>query len=199
MPSEFEKLCIERESDEYYILDLLDFTIKKELMRQLNRASLNLKIKKTRIISDAHRRLIKDFIETKKPNQRVTELFLRTENFVKEAETALVLDCVDSSEKLVAFYVLEVGEEDFITYLIGTYDRKNYVPHASDLLFFEMINIAKEKNKRYINLGLGVNEGLRRFKKKWGGKPFLKYELCGFNISSPYNKFLISYERAYSF
>ena len=25
-------------------------------------------------------------------------------------------------------------------------------------------------------MGLGVNEGISRFKKKWGGLPFLKYE-----------------------
>ena len=34
--------------------------------------------------------------------------------------------------------------------------------HASDLLFFEMVNMAKEYGKGYINLGLGVNPGIRR-------------------------------------
>jgi hypothetical protein len=38
--------------------------------------------------------------------------------------------------------------------------------------------LAGEKHKEYIHLGLGVNEGIRRFKKKWGGIPFLKYEFC---------------------
>ncbi|MFZ3090961.1 MAG: hypothetical protein WA240_10125 [Nitrospirota bacterium] len=32
-----------------------------------------------------------------------------------------------------------------------------------------MINLAKEHGKGYINLGLGVNNGIRRFKEKWGG------------------------------
>jgi len=26
-----------------------------------------------------------------------------------------------------------------------------------------------------VNLGLGINEGIRRFKEKWEGKPFLSY------------------------
>ena len=37
-------------------------------------------------------------------------------------------------------------------------------PHASDLLFLEMINLAKEHKKDYINLGLGVNEGIKGLK-----------------------------------
>lgn len=52
------------------------------------------------------------------------------------------------------------------------------VLRLSDLLFYEMINLAKEHGKGYINLGLGVNEGIRRFKEKWGGVPFLRYEFC---------------------
>jgi hypothetical protein len=39
-----------------------------------------------------------------------------------------------------------------------------------------MINLSKENSKGYIHLGLGVNEGIRRFKEKWGGVPFLKYD-----------------------
>jgi hypothetical protein len=43
-----------------------------------------------------------------------------------------------------------------------------------------MIKLSYEKEKKTINLGLGVNEGIRRFKKKWGGVPFLNYEFCEF-------------------
>jgi len=66
--------------------------------------------------------------------------------------------------------------------VIGCHSKKNYVPHASDLLFFEMLTLAKEYGKNYINLGLGVNEGIRRFKEKWGGVPFLRYEFCEYRI-----------------
>ena len=41
-----------------------------------------------------------------------------------------------------------------------------------------MIHLTREQGKSTLHLGLGVNEGIRRFKKKWGGKPFLKYEFC---------------------
>jgi hypothetical protein len=37
-------------------------------------------------------------------------------------------------------------------------------------------------NKAYIHLGLGVNEGVRRFKEKWGGKPTIPYEMAGITL-----------------
>lgn len=42
----------------------------------------------------------------------------------------------------------------------------------------ELIKIALEKGKEYINMGLGINEGVKKFKEKWGGRPFLDYEFC---------------------
>jgi hypothetical protein len=40
-----------------------------------------------------------------------------------------------------------------------------------------MIALSRESGKQYIHLGLGVNEGIRRFKKKWGGVPTRRYEM----------------------
>jgi hypothetical protein len=48
-----------------------------------------------------------------------------------------------------------------------------------------MITLAQERGKQVINLGLGVNEGISRFKKKWGGEPFLKYEFCELHYEQP--------------
>ncbi len=38
-----------------------------------------------------------------------------------------------------------------------------------------MINLAKEHKKGYINLGLGVNNGIRRFKEKWGVEGIMSF------------------------
>jgi hypothetical protein len=38
-----------------------------------------------------------------------------------------------------------------------------------------MVNLAQTEGKKAVNLGLGVNSGIRRFKEKWGGVPFLNY------------------------
>jgi hypothetical protein len=41
-----------------------------------------------------------------------------------------------------------------------------------------MIKFAREEKKEKINLGLGINQGVTFFKKKWGGKASLPYAFC---------------------
>jgi lipid II:glycine glycyltransferase (peptidoglycan interpeptide bridge formation enzyme) len=98
--------------------------------------------------------------------------------YVNLNETACILNARDARGGLSAFFVLEQAAEQFDTYLLGCHSKKNYMPHASDLLFAEMISYARERGKPAINLGLGVDEGIRRFKIKWGGLPYLNYEFC---------------------
>jgi hypothetical protein len=49
----------------------------------------------------------------------------------------------------------------------------------------ELIKISNEFGKRYIHLGLGVNDGIRRFKEKWGARPTRSYETCELIIKRP--------------
>jgi hypothetical protein len=49
---------------------------------------------------------------------------------------------------------------------------------ASDLLLSELVELSAEHGKAYIHLGLGVNRGIWRFKKKWGARPVLSYKMC---------------------
>ena len=39
-----------------------------------------------------------------------------------------------------------------------------------------MIASARERGKRFVNLGLAINKGVTFFKQKWGGVPFLNHE-----------------------
>ncbi len=66
----------------------------------------------------------------------------------------------------------------FVSYLIGAHSRTHYTAHASDLLFREMIQLAQREHKDFVHLGLGVNDGIRRFKTKWGGTPSVRYEMA---------------------
>jgi hypothetical protein len=46
------------------------------------------------------------------------------------------------------------------------------------LLLAELIKLSREYGKDCIHLGLGISNGIRRFKEKWGGKPSLSYQMC---------------------
>jgi hypothetical protein len=114
-------------------------------------------------------------------------------DYLSFSETSLLLSVRDREKRLSAYYVLELGAEKFLTYVVGCHSKTHYQPHASDFLFYEMVKAAQKNRKEYIHLGLGVNEGISRFKKKWGGVPFLKYEI---GEISPAGKGAFSWIRA---
>ena len=70
---------------------------------------------------------------------------------------------------------MDLGAADYAFYLFNFRSGKLNVPGASDLLIHEMVRLAQLKGKKAVNLGLGINSGVRRFKEKWGGTPFLEY------------------------
>ena len=78
-------------------------------------------------------------------------------------------------KKLVAFNIVDLGAAYYAFYLFNFRSSKHNVPGASDMLVHEMVNLALIEGKKAVNLGLGINPGIRRFKEKWGGTPFMKY------------------------
>lgn len=164
-----------RETDVYYRLDLRHSGTRRSLQREVEKAALVLQVEENRDWSSEHESLTREFLENENLPLRVRELYLRMPRVLAQSETSLALSARDSKGNLAAFLVIELGAERFATYVVGCYSKSHYIPHASDLLFKEMIRIARERNKEYIHLGLGVNEGIRRFKKKWGGVAGLPY------------------------
>ncbi len=184
----------ERESDQYYKLDLSSFRIRNELSRALRKVSPSLRIERTRTMSQQHTELSDEFISREKPSPRIKAFFLAMPDYVSRSPTAVVLNGWSDKGELSAFYVVELGAKAFATYVVGCHSKKHYTPHASDLLFLEMIRLSQESEKASIHLGLGVNPGIRRFKEKWGGVPFLKYEFCEQRAGHPMTSFLRSIE-----
>ena len=178
IPPSFEGSCKERQTDQYYKFDLNQTQLKPSLQRVAEKASKELIVERGHSISKEHEGLISELLKREKLPPRLRELYRAMPDYVALSSTACVLNARDMKGKLCAFFVVELGAKNFSTYVLGTHSKKHYVSHASDLLFLEMIKLTRENGKETINLGLGVNEGIRRFKEKWGGIPFLKYEFC---------------------
>jgi len=170
--------CTERQKDRYYRLDVEQTRVKNSLRRVAEKAYKELDVENANALSKEHEILISELLKREKLRPRVRELYHAMPDYVSRSSSACVLNAWSKKGRLSAFYILELGAKHFTTYLIGTHSKKNYVPHASDLLFLKMIELTREQGKNEISLGLGVNEGIRRFKEKWGGVPFLNYEEC---------------------
>lgn len=184
-PRSFANSCVERETDQYYTLDLSSLAIPSGLRRALAKAARNLLIEGGNALSDAHAELAREFVGLVNPPARVKALLFRMWDYVGATDDSLVLSAWAHDGKLAAFYVVDFSAARFSTYVIGCHSKKSYVSGASDLLASEMIRLSRDGGKQYIHLGLGVNQGIRRFKEKWGGAPSMNYVMCEFLVRRP--------------
>ncbi len=100
----------------------------------------------------------------------VKHLFVTVPSILGRRGTDLrLLNAWDSEGHLAATLLVDFAPRKFCAYILGAHSRTHYTPHAADMLFAHMISLAQAEGKEFIHLGVGVNEGIARFKRKWGG------------------------------
>jgi hypothetical protein len=124
--------------------------------------------------SKEHKKIIKVFLASHNLTPAQRHIYKHIANYLKRSTTARLIEA-RKDDVLAAFNVVDTGSEKYAFYLFNFRSGKINVPGASDLLFREMVNFAESQGKKAINLGLGIHPGIRRFKEKWGGVPFLAY------------------------
>ena len=160
-------------SDSYYRLDLPMKPIDGAVAYMLRRAQRELQVARGSFGKE-HKKIVKAFLSDHSLNRRQRHLFKHLPQYLKAVSSAVLFEARREKE-LVAFNIVDLGTADYAFYLFSFRSRKINVPGASDLLFHEMVNLAHAEGKKAVNLGLGINAGIRRFKEKWGGTPFLNY------------------------
>lgn len=161
------------EKDRYYVLSA-SAPIPARLRNPVRRAAESLAISEDSAFTAGHRRLWAEFLERNGSamNGRVAQLYAATpQALAKGGGNLRLLDARDKDDNIVASLLLDYAPENFASYILGAHSRKHYAPHAVDLLFATMLANARAAGKRFIHLGLGVNDGILRFKLKWGAVP----------------------------
>ncbi|MEW6661040.1 MAG: TraB/GumN family protein [Bacillota bacterium] len=173
-----------REQDHYYVLPA-NAPVPARLERLANRAAASLQVEEGKTFTLFHRRLWAEFVGREPLPPNVRRLYERTETVFPANSDLILLNAWTKDGQLTACLLLDLAPKDFLSYIIGAHSRIHYTPYASDLLFKEMIHIARREGKSYLHLGLGVNDGIRRFKSKWGGTPSLPYEMAAWKEEHP--------------
>lgn len=170
--------------DRYYVLSA-EASPPSRLRGPLSRAAGRLTVTEGAAFTAEHRRLWAEFLgriqrgEAAHMAPHVAALYARTPEALAKAGGSLrLLDARDEAGRLVACLLLDYAPENFVSYVLGAHSRDHAVPHATDLLFAAMLERARAAGKRFIHLGLGVNEGILRFKRKWGARPSLPYVMA---------------------
>jgi hypothetical protein len=160
-------------ADSYYRLDLPLGAVNPGVAYMVRRAEKELRTIHGRFGKE-HKKVIKDFLSEHNLSPEQRYIFKRIPRYLKCSATAQLLE-VRKEDVLAAFTIVDLGSVDFAFYLFNFRSNEVHAPGASDLLFREMVNLAQAEGKKAINLGLGIHPGIRRFKEKWGGMPFLPY------------------------
>jgi len=159
--------------DSYYRLGLSLGPIDPEVAYMVRRAGRELQVKEGRFGKE-HQRLVKDFLAGHELTREQKEIFKGIPQYLKRSVTARLLEA-RKGDHLVAFSIVDMGAANYGFYLFNFRSVEENVPGASDLLFHEMVSLAQAERKGALNLGLGIHPGVRRFKEKWGGVPFLTH------------------------
>lgn len=165
--------------DRFYVLGS-GAPLPARLRSPVKKAESLLSVTESAEFTPEHRRLWNEFLSFRgsggKMAPRVMELYLRAPEAIPLCGGSLrLLDAWDQDGNLAASLLLDYSPQYFTSYILGAHSRKHNTPHAMDLLFWKMIQNSKNAGKRYIHLGLGVNDGILRFKLKWGAKAHYPY------------------------
>jgi len=163
----------EQPTDHFYRLTLPPRATAPDVAYMVRRAEKDLVVNSGKFGRE-HKKIIKGFMAGRGLSPRHKYIFKHIHPYLKRSKTARLLEARKKG-RLAAFTIVDLGSADSAFYLFNFRSTKVDVPGASDLLFREMVNLAQTEGKNNINLGLGINNGIRRFKKKWGGVPFLPH------------------------
>jgi len=181
--------------DVYYRLDLEGLRPSKKVRNLLRRAERELTVAPATTTGREHRKLVDEFLSITPLQEESRFIFERLERYagggltrtlrthLRPAEDAgssapVVLEARDAAGRLVAFDIVAFSDGEAAFYLFNFRSRHLYVPGASDLLLAQLIAEARMRGNHYVNLGLGINQGVSHFKEKWGATPFLAHHSC---------------------
>jgi hypothetical protein len=160
-------------NDSYFRLDLPLAALKPDLAYMVRRATREVQVCEG-IFGEEHRQLVEFFIGQRVLSQAYCDIFRRLPSYLALSSTGRLLEARRGDE-LAAFNIVDMGSAKYAFYLFNFRSLTPKVPGASDLLFYEMARLAQAEGKGALNLGLGISDGVRRFKEKWGAVPFLPY------------------------
>jgi len=159
-------------TDRYYRLDLPTGPLKPDVTYMVRRAARKVRVTGGKF-DRGHRKLVERFLAAHEFTSEQIHIYRRLKRYHKNSESACLLEA-RISNTLIAFIIVDIGAADYAFYMFSIRSPES-VPGTSDLLFRKMVDLAQAEGKKAINLGLGIHSGIRRFKEKWGGVPFLSH------------------------
>lgn len=159
--------------DSYYALPLPPPPPGQKLRNLLRRAERELAMERGRRLETDHLRLVDRYISQRQLAPGTQLIFRQLPRYLRASGGSLVLSARLRDGRLAGFAVGDYSSLHTACYMFSFRDAELAPPGSSDLLLSGLLREAAERGQKLMNLGLGINPGVRFFKLKWGAFPFL--------------------------
>jgi hypothetical protein len=176
---------IRSSQDGYFVLPVPIPPPKAKLKNLLRRADRELTIEQGRAFDKDHRKLVDLYLSERALTSGTRRIFQQISGYLQASPGSLMVSARTAGGQLAAFAVGEYASLHTAFFMFCFRDPSLAPPGSADLVFSVLLEEAARRGQTRINLGLGVNEGIRFFKGKWGAQFFLPCIETGWEVRKP--------------
>jgi hypothetical protein len=147
----------------------------QKLRNLLRRAGREVTVERGRACGEDHLTLVQRYIDERRLAAGTGHIFRQLPGYLAASAGSLLISARRADGRLAAFAVGEFAARHTAFFMFCFRQPELAPPGAADLLLSGLLDAARERGQTRMNLGLGVNAGIRFFKRKWGAEPFLPY------------------------
>lgn len=169
--------------DAYWALPLPLPPVGQKLRNMLRRASRDIDITQGGIESwtHEHRNLLDAFCAVRTLDTGMLHIFHQMENYLRLCPEARLFSARLTDNTLVGCAIGDYSAFSTAFYMFAFRDP-DAPPGTADALLAAIAAEGEERGYSRLNLGLGINDNIRFFKRKWGATLFLPCIECGWNV-----------------
>jgi len=165
----------EAAEDHYYALPLPEPAVGQKLKSLLRRAGRDVQLVSGRRFENDHAALVQRYLDERPLAAGTRQIFSRLANYLEASADSRIVSARMTDGRLAAFAVGEFASLTTAFFMFCFRDPNLAPPGSADLTLSGLLQEAQQRGQTRMNLGLGVSDGIRFFKRKWGAEPFLPY------------------------
>jgi len=176
---------VENAEDRYYALPLPPPAPGPKLKNLLCRAQREVRLVCGRRFENDHAALVQRYLDERPLAAGTRQIFRQLGAYIEASAGSLIVSARRADGGLAAFAVGEFASLSTAFFMFCFRDPHLAPPGSADLTFSGLLQEAHQRGQARMNLGLGVSDGIRFFKRKWGAEPFLPYVETSWQPASP--------------
>lgn len=160
-------------SDAYWMIELPQKKISSKLSNMLRRAQKEVVIECGKWNS-SHAALVKEFGIRKNLDPATLHILKNLESYLFSSTHTILFSAFKNCGDLAGFAIGDYSSFSTAFYMFAI-RSPDAPPGTADLLLSKIIGEAEKKGYSRLNLGLGINNGIEFFKKKWNACKWLPF------------------------